>query len=99
MAKITGLSPSDPANALLQVARLSRRAQREQLCYARSVSSGGCPIPLAIRKQKLAKKYSNATLRCDCGHPKSIHSRMYANPKLGTPCNFPLCRCKAYKEA
>jgi hypothetical protein len=99
MPKITGESPSEPDNALRQVARLSRRTQKKQLDDARSVSSAGRPIALAVRKQRLAKKYSNATLRCDCGHPKSIHSRMYANPKLGTPCNFPLCRCKAYKAA
>jgi hypothetical protein len=51
---------------------------------------------LAVRVNKKAAKKSNAMLRCDCQHAKSIHSRMYANQKLGTSCNFPGCRCKAY---
>ena len=100
MPKITGEGTSDPDKALGKMAPLSRGTPRQQSGDARSVSSAGRPVALGIRKQKhTAKKYSNATLRCDCGHPKSIHSRMYANPKLGTPCNFPLCRCKAYKAA
>ena len=54
---------------------------------------------LAVRVSKKAAKKSSATLRCDCQHAKSIHSRMYANRKLGTSCNFPGCRCKAYSTA
>jgi hypothetical protein len=54
---------------------------------------------LTVRVSKKGAKKSNATLRCDCQHAKSIHSRMYANPKLGTSCNFPGCRCKAYSPA
>jgi hypothetical protein len=54
---------------------------------------------LAVRVSKKRAKKSNATLRCDCQHAKSIHSRMYANQKLGTSCNFPGCRCKAYSPA
>jgi hypothetical protein len=54
---------------------------------------------LAVRVNKKAAKKSNAMLRCGCRHAKSIHSRMYANQKLGTACNFPGCRCKAYRPA
>jgi hypothetical protein len=54
---------------------------------------------LAVRVSKKGGKKSNATLRCDCQHAKSIHSRMYANQKLGTSCNFPGCRCQAYSPA
>jgi hypothetical protein len=43
------------------------------------------------------KKPPGIAMPCRCGHPKSIHARMYGNPKLGTPCNFPECRCKAYR--
>jgi hypothetical protein len=46
---------------------------------------------------KSARKGRKSLLRCVCQHPKSIHARMYANQKLGTPCNFPGCRCKAYR--
>jgi hypothetical protein len=98
MPKITGESPSDPANPLRREARLSRRIRHGPRDGACRVSSTGHSMGLKVRKQKSsAKKYPNAALRCDCGHPKSIHSRMYANPKLGTACNFPSCRCKAYK--
>jgi len=65
----------------------------------RSQDSAGQLNVLAVRVNKKAAKKSNAMLRCDCRHAKSIHSRMYANPKLGTSCNFPGCRCKAYSPA
>jgi hypothetical protein len=66
---------------------------------ARIQDSAGQLNVLAVRVSKKAAKKSNATLRCDCQHAKSIHSRMYANRKLGTSCNFPGCRCKAYSPA
>ena len=38
--------------------------------------------------------------RCKCGHPKSIHRRMYGSNywkrKLPQPCNYPDCKCKQY---
>ena len=65
---------------------------------ARIQGSAGLLNTLAVRSgKKSAKKKSNAMLRCECQHAKSIHSRMYANQKIGTSCNFPGCRCKAYK--
>ena len=64
---------------------------------ARIQDSAGRLNALAVRGSKKIAKKSNAMLRCDCQHAKSIHSRMYANQKLGTSCNFPGCRCKAYK--
>jgi len=64
---------------------------------ARIQDSAGRLNTLAVRGSKKTAKKSNAMLRCDCQHAKSIHSRMYANQKLGTACNFPGCRCKAYK--
>lgn len=66
---------------------------------ARIQDSAGQLNVLAVRVNKKAAKKSNAMLRCDCQHAKSIHSRMYANQKLGTSCNFPGCRCKAYSPA
>jgi hypothetical protein len=66
---------------------------------ARIQESAGQLNVLAVRVNKKAAKKSNAMLRCDCQHAKSIHSRMYANQKLGTSCNFPGCRCKAYNPA
>ena len=69
---------------------------------ARIQDSAGQRNALAVRgnkKVKKAAKKSNAMLRCGCQHAKSIHSRMYANQKLGTACNFPGCRCKAYRPA
>jgi hypothetical protein len=66
---------------------------------ARIQDSAGGLIALARRGSKKSAKKSNAMLRCDCQHAKSIHSRMYANQNLGTSCNFPGCRCKAYNPA
>ena len=105
MLKSKGETPSHRANSPRNVTRWSRPVHKicspgNKTCLpdARAVSSIGRPIALTIgKKKRTAKKYPNATLRCHCGHPKSIHSRMYANPKLGTSCNFPFCRCKAYK--
>ena len=41
--------------------------------------------------------------RCTCGHPKSIHLRMYGpmyeHTKLPQSCNFPDCKCKIFKLA
>jgi hypothetical protein len=41
--------------------------------------------------------------RCRCGHPKSIHLRIYGpsyrNRTLPQPCNHPACRCKQYKPS
>ncbi len=66
--------------------------------FARIRDSAEQPSSLAVRGgKKGSHKKSNAMLRCECQHAKSIHSRMYANKKLGTSCNFPGCRCKAYK--
>jgi len=59
--------------------------------FARIVDGAGRPVALA------SKKGQTTSLRCACRHAKSIHARMYANPKLGTSCNYPGCRCKAYK--
>jgi hypothetical protein len=59
--------------------------------FARIVDGAGRPVALA------AKRGQTTSLRCACRHAKSIHARMYANPKLGTSCNYPGCRCKAYK--
>jgi len=66
---------------------------------ARILDSAGQLNVLAVRAKKKAAKKSSAMLRCGCQHAKSIHSRMYANQKLGTACNFPGCRCKAYRPA
>jgi len=67
---------------------------------ARIVERAGRPVPLAAAKEERpAKKGFKLMLKCECQHAKSIHSRMYANPKLGTSCNFPGCRCKAYRPA
>ena len=35
---------------------------------------------------------------CECGHAKAIHARQQRddNPALGTPCNFPGCKCPRY---
>ena len=63
------------------------------------VAAGG-PVPFAVGGKKgAAKRAVHAILRCKCFHAKSIHSRMYANRALGTSCNFPGCRCKAYRPA
>jgi len=39
--------------------------------------------------------------RCTCGHPKSIHVRMYGpasqKSKLPQSCNYPGCKCKQYR--
>lgn len=53
----------------------------------------------SLARRKRSKRAPNALLRCECHHAKSIHARMYGNRKLGTPCNFPGCRCKAYRVA
>jgi hypothetical protein len=38
--------------------------------------------------------------RCTCGHPKSIHLRMYglnySKRTSAQPCNYPDCKCKQY---
>ena len=79
--------------------------RRHSLCKnaaniaVRIQGSAGQLNVLAVRVSKKAAKKSSATLRCDCQHAKSIHSRMYANQKLGTSCNFPGCRCKTYSPA
>lgn len=66
--------------------------------FARILAGAGPPGTLGVRgKKKAANAARNAILRCACSHSKSIHVRMYANQKLGTACNFPFCRCKAYK--
>jgi hypothetical protein len=58
------------------------------------------PMPLALgTKESAPVKAVRTILRCECFHAKSIHSRMYANRSLGTACNFPECRCKAYRPA
>lgn len=58
------------------------------------------PRRLALQsKSALRKRAGNVSMACVCRHPKSIHARMYANQELGTHCNFPGCRCKAYKPA
>ena len=60
----------------------------------------GGPIPLTVgAKNPASGKAVRTFLRCECFHAKSIHSRMYANRSLGTACNFPECRCKAYRPA
>lgn len=45
--------------------------------------------------------HSTRIQRCTCGHPKSIHLRMYGPMYEGTNlprnCNFPGCKCKVYK--
>jgi hypothetical protein len=61
------------------------------------VERAGQLVALAARKGRAVKKARTTALRCECHHAKSIHARMYANPKLGTSCNYPGCRCKAYK--
>ena len=77
--------------------RSSSKGRSRHAIAARIQGSAGGLNALAVRSgKKVAKKKSNAMLRCDCQHAKSIHSRMYANQKLGTSCNFPGCRCKAY---
>jgi hypothetical protein len=55
------------------------------------------PLRFALRNRKRAAR--NAPRICTCHHAKSIHARMYANPELGTACNFPGCRCKRYRLA
>ena len=65
--------------------------------FARIVERAGQLVALAARKERAVKKARTTTLRCECHHAKSIHARMYANPKLGTSCNYPGCRCRAYK--
>jgi hypothetical protein len=55
------------------------------------------PLKAALRDKKRTAR--NAPRTCICHHAKSIHARMYANPELGTACNFPGCRCKAYRMA
>jgi len=85
-------SPSPSSKSL-------RRQRFSLLSGARIQDSAGGLIALAVRGSKKSAKKSNAMLRCDCLHAKSIHSRMYANQKLGTSCNFPGCRCKAYNPA
>src|SRR5262249_10088 len=41
--------------------------------------------------------------RCKCGHPKSIHVRMYGamykKSNLPQSCNYPDCKCKQYTPA
>jgi len=41
--------------------------------------------------------------RCKCGHPKSIHVRMYGamykKTNLPQSCNYPDCKCKQYTPA
>jgi hypothetical protein len=77
--------------------RSSSKGRSRSAIAARIQYSAGLLNTLAVSVgKKGAKKKSNAMLRCDCQHAKSIHSRMYANQKLGTSCNFPSCRCKAY---
>jgi len=48
-------------------------------------------------------KKKKAVIRCHCGHPKSIHARMYGpmyvDTKLPHTCNFPGCKCKRFKPA
>jgi hypothetical protein len=74
------------------------RQPRSARDFACIVERAGRPVVFADRrKERAAKKTLNTTLRCECRHAKSIHARMYANPKLGTSCNYPGCRCKAYK--
>ena len=73
-----------------------RRSSRTRAAsFARIVEPAG----KALRLAAIAKRGRppGIKLRCECSHAKSIHSRMYANPKLGTSCNYPGCRCKAYK--
>jgi len=84
---------------LRRISSRPARAHRDQLsASARMVARAGQPHALAAGGRKgTRKKPMGTALRCQCGHPKSIHERMYANSKLGTPCNFPECRCKAYK--
>jgi hypothetical protein len=82
--------------------RISSQAYRKSYypspACLRVVASGARPVALtAGTGKKIRKKPIGTAQRCKCGHPKSIHARMYANPRLGTPCNFPQCRCKAYK--
>lgn len=42
----------------------------------------------------------NRVRPCKCGHPKSIHARMYfklSPNNLPKTCNFPGCKCKDYR--
>ena len=64
-----------------------------------AASAGRALLLSAGAAKSPRKKPPGVAIPCRCGHPKSIHARMYGNPKLGTPCNFPECRCKAYRPA
>ena len=66
--------------------------------FARIQSSRKRPRALGA-KPGAGRRARKLAMSCVCHHPKSIHARMYANQDLGTPCNYPGCRCKAYKSA
>jgi hypothetical protein len=72
----------------------SPRSKENRRAFVRIVEPSAKPRALAAAKRG---RPPGVKLRCECSHAKSIHARMYANPKLGTSCNYPGCRCKAYK--
>jgi hypothetical protein len=77
---------------------INNQSNRITLDRVRFVASAGRPLLLsASGANSPKKKPPGIAMPCRCGHPKSIHARMYGNPNLGTPCNFPECRCKAYR--
>ena len=87
-------------NKLKSSSRIGDKASRIALYRVSVVASAGRPVLLTAGDAKSPKrKPPGIAIPCRCAHPKSIHARMYGNPKLGTSCNFPECRCKAYRPA
>jgi hypothetical protein len=74
------------------------RPRSTAAAFARIQSSPKRPLAFGA-KPGAGKRARKLAMSCVCHHPKSIHARMYANQELGTPCNYPGCRCKAYKSA
>ena len=52
------------------------------------------------REEAFCMKPKHNIKACDtCGHGKAIHARTttpLAGLRLGTPCNFPACKCRSY---
>lgn len=87
-------------NKLDGSSRLDNKASRIALDRVGVVAGSGRPELLTAGGAKSPKKKPpGIAIPCRCAHAKSIHARMYGNAKLGTSCNFPECRCKAYRPA
>ena len=101
--KVGATVPQDQQRRQLHQTRIESSAPRLLLRQEQPRKPKGRPRTSAVRN--LERETQHCTLppsprlkSCECGHGKAIHHRTQSqdNPALGTPCNFPGCKCPRY---